>query len=106
MPEARKLMPWGYLTDITPGPLFTGVDKPMKIYSFDNVLITHAKVPDEFIYKMLDTMEKNKPDLIAVQPVLREFSAQFAYKQYSGVPYHSGALKYFKDKGLQPMRLE
>jgi TRAP transporter TAXI family solute receptor len=106
MPEARKLMPWGYLTDVAPGPLFTGVDKPMKIYSFDNVLITHAKVPDEFIYKMLDTMEKNKPDLIAVQPVLREFSPQFAYKQYSGVPYHSGALKYFKDKGLQPMRLE
>jgi TRAP transporter TAXI family solute receptor len=106
MPEARKIMPWGYLTDVTPGPLFTGVEKPMKIYTFDNVLITHAKVPDEFIYKMLDTMEKHKPDLIAVQPVLREFSAQFAYKQYSGVPYHSGALKYFKDKGLQPMRLE
>ena len=55
--------------------MFIGVEKPMKIYSFDNVLFTHAKVPDEFIYRMLDTLEKNKPDLIAVQPVLREFSA-------------------------------
>ena len=33
-----------------------------------------AKVPDDFIYKILDTMDKNKADLIAVQPVLREFS--------------------------------
>ena len=105
MPAARKIMPWGYLTEAMPGPMFPGVDKPMKIYSFDNVLITHAKVPDEFIYKMLETMEQHKPDLIAVQPVLREFSGQFAYKQYGGVPYHAGALKYFKDKGLQPAPL-
>ena len=106
MPAARKIMPWGYLTDVGPGPLFVGVEKPMKVYSFDNVLITNAKVPDEFIYKMLDTMEKHKPDLLAVQPVLREFSGQFAYKQYSGVPYHSGALKYFNDKGLRPAPIE
>ncbi len=106
MPAARKIMPYGYLTDAVPGPIFTGVDKPMKIYSFDNVLITHAKVPDDFIYKMLDTMEKNKDDLVAVQPVLREFSGSFAYKKYQGVPYHSGALKYFKDRNLQPTAIE
>jgi hypothetical protein len=105
MPAARKIMPWGYLTNVAPGPIFTGVDKPMKIYSFDNVLITHAKVADEFITKMLDAMEKNKPDLIAVQPVLREFSGAFAYKQY-GMPYHPGALKYFKEHNLAPRPLQ
>ena len=102
MPAARKIMPWGYLTDAAPGPIFTGVEKPMKIYSFDNILITHAEVPDEFIYKMLATMNQHKDDLIAVQPVLREFSGPFAYKQYGGVPYHSGAVKYFTDQGLRP----
>ncbi len=74
MPAARKIMPWAYLTDATPGPIFTGVEKPMKVYSFDNVIITNAKVPDDFIYKMLETMEKNKDDLIAVQPILRDFT--------------------------------
>jgi hypothetical protein len=49
-------------------------------------------------------MEKNKDELVTVQPVLREYSPAFAYKQY-GVPYHSGALKYFKEKNLtaQPL---
>jgi TRAP transporter TAXI family solute receptor len=106
MPAARKIMPWGYLSDVAPGPMFPGVEKPMKVYTFDNVLITHAKVPDEFIYKMLDTMVKYKDDIVAVQPVLRDFSPQYAYRQYDGVPYHSGALKYFKDQGLQPTRLD
>ena len=106
MPASRKIMPWGYLTDVAPGPVFIGVEKPMKVYSFDNILLTNAKMPDEFVYKILDTMEKNKDELVAVQPVLREFSAAFGYKQYGGVPYHDGALKYFKEKGLQPRSLE
>jgi TRAP transporter TAXI family solute receptor len=106
MPAARKIMPWGYLTDAQPDPAFTGVEKPMKIYSFDNVLVTHAGVPDEFIYKMLDTMEKYKNELVAIQPVLREFTGPFAYKDYGGVPYHSGAVKYFKDKGIAPTKIE
>ena len=52
MAAARKIMPWGYLTQVAPGPVFIGVEKPMKVYSFDNVLFTHAKVPDDFIYKI------------------------------------------------------
>ncbi len=105
MPAARKIMPWGYLTQVGPGPIFIGVEKPMKVYSFDNVLLTHAKVPDDIIYKILDTLEKNKSELVAVQPVLREFSAEAGYKQY-GVPYHPGALKYFKERNLTAKALE
>jgi TRAP transporter TAXI family solute receptor len=105
MPAARKIMPYGYLTDVGPGPIFIGVEKPMKVYSFDNVLITHAKVPDDVIYKILATMEKEKNELIAVQPVLREFTPAFGYKQYEGVPYHPGALKFFKERNLNPQPL-
>ena len=104
MPAAKKIMPWAYLTQIGPGPIFTGVEKPMKVYSFDNVIIASAKVPDDFIYKILDLMEKNKDELIAVQPVLREWSPAFGYKQY-GVPYHPGALKFFKERNLTPQPL-
>jgi TRAP transporter TAXI family solute receptor len=105
MPAARKIMPWGYLTDVSPGPIFTGVEKPMKIYSFDNVLFTNAKVPEATIYKILDTLHKNHADLIAVQPVLREFTPAFGYKKY-GVPYHPGALKYFAEQKLEPRALD
>jgi hypothetical protein len=100
MDAARKVSRYGYLTDATPGPVFIGVTKPMKVYTFDNMLFTHAKVPDDLIYKLIDTLENNKPDLVSVQPVLREFSASNLYKNYE-IPYHPGALKYFKDKGIE-----
>jgi TRAP transporter TAXI family solute receptor len=105
MPAARKIMPWGYLTQVAPGPIFTGVEKPMKVYSFDNVLITHAKVPDAVIYKVLQTMEQNKADLVTVQPVLREFTPAFGFKKY-GVAYHPGALKFYQEHNLSPQALE
>jgi TRAP transporter TAXI family solute receptor len=100
MPAARKIERWGYLTDINPGPAFVGVDKPVKVYSFDNLLFTSAKASDDFVYKFLDTIEKNRPDLIAVQPALREFSAAAAYKKYD-IPYHPGALKYYKEHNIE-----
>jgi TRAP-type uncharacterized transport system substrate-binding protein len=105
MPAARKIMPWGYLTDIKPGPFYTGVDKPMQVYSFDNVLITNAKVSEDFIYKLLDSMEKGKDDIVAVSPAMAEYSAAFSYKKYD-VPYHPGALKFFKERNLSPRPIE
>jgi TRAP transporter TAXI family solute receptor len=105
MPASRKIMKWGFATEVAPGPVFIGVEKPMKVYSFDNILFTSAKVKDDFVYKLLDTLEKNQPDLIAVQPVLREFSAAAAYKKYD-VPYHPAAVKYFKERNLQPRDIQ
>jgi TRAP transporter TAXI family solute receptor len=105
MAEARKIEPLGYLTQVAPGPVFVGVEKPMKVYSFDNLFFTSAKTPDDFVYKFLDTLDKNKADLVAIQPVLREFSPAFAYKQYP-MPYHPGAIKFYKERNIQPAALQ
>ena len=104
MPAARKIFPAGYLSPAAPGPFFVGVEKPMGVYTWDNMLFTSAKVKDEIVYKMLETMDANKADLVAVQPALREFSAENIYKKYD-LPYHPGAVKYFADKKIQPKSL-
>ena len=105
MAAARKVTPYGFLTSVQPGPIYIGVEKPMKVYSFDNLFLVNAKTSDDMVYKILDTLEKNKADLVAVQPVLRGFSAEKGYKQYD-IPYHPGALKYFKDHHIQAKPLE
>ena len=99
LPAARAISPFGYLSDIAPGPIFVGVEKPMKTYTVDNILFTHAKMPDDVVYKLIDTMEKNKDDMIAIAPNLREFAAANLHKDYK-FPIHPGALKYFQDKQI------
>jgi len=100
MPAARKVFPEGYLTQAAPNPFFVGVEKPMGVYTWDNLLFTNAKVKDDVVYKIIETMEQNKADLVAVQPALREFAANDLYKKYN-IPYHPGALKYFADKKIE-----
>jgi TRAP transporter TAXI family solute receptor len=99
LPAARKISPFGYLSDIAPGPIYIGVEKPMKTYTIDNILFTHAKTPDDVVYKLIETMENNKADMIAVAPNLREYSAANLAMDYK-FPIHPGALKYFKDKNI------
>jgi TRAP transporter TAXI family solute receptor len=101
MPAARKIMPYGYLTEVKPGPVFIGVEKPMKVYSFDAIIFTNAKKSDDFVYKFLKALDQDKKEIVAIQPVLREFTLQFAYKDYD-IPYHPGALKYYKEHNVQP----
>lgn len=101
MTASHKIFPYGYLTQGTPSPFFIGVEKPMGVYSYDNMLFTNSKVKDEVVYKIIETLENNKVDLIAVQPALRDFTAAGLYKKYDILPYHPGALKYFKDKNIE-----
>ena len=105
MAAAKKFVPQGYLSPAKPGPFFVGVDHPMGVYTWDNMIFTNAKVPDDVVYKIIDTLEANKADLVAVQPALREFSAAGLYKAYD-IPYHPGALKYFKDHNIQIKALQ
>lgn len=100
MPEARKFYADGYLAPATPSPFFVGVDKPMGVYTWDNLIFTHAKVKDEVVIKLMEAMVKNKDDMIAIQPALRGFRPEVMYKKFS-TPYHPGALKYFADNKIE-----
>jgi uncharacterized protein len=105
MAAAKKILPEGYLTQATPSPFFVGVEKAMSVYTWDNMVFTNAKVSDETVYKFIDTLENNKAELISIQPALREFSAAGLYKSYN-IPYHPGALKYFKDHNVQAKAIQ
>jgi TRAP-type uncharacterized transport system substrate-binding protein len=77
----------------------------MSVYTWDNMVFTNAKVSDDTVYKLIETLENNKADLISIQPALREFSAAGLYKSYN-IPYHPGALKYFKEHNIQAKALQ
>ena len=102
---SRKFFPYGYLTQIGPSPVFVGVTKPTKVYTLDYMLFTNAKMKDEVVYKIIDTLVNNKADLVAVAPHLREFSAAALYKKFK-MAYHPGALKYFADHKIEAMEIK
>ena len=102
--ESRKLFPYGYLTPIGPAPIFVGVTQPINTYTMDYMLFTNAKATDEVVYRMIDTLAKNKPDLVSIAPHLRTFDPALLYKKFN-MAYHPGALKYFADHKMQAVEI-
>jgi len=98
---AQKIFTALYLTEVTPRPGLTGVPEKLKVLSYDNLLVTGADAKDELVYNVVDAMVRNKGDLAASAPWLAELAPDQLYKKYP-VPYHPGAVKWFKEKGLAP----
>ncbi|MCC6777568.1 MAG: TAXI family TRAP transporter solute-binding subunit [Hyphomicrobiales bacterium] len=97
---SRKVWPYGYFVELKPGPVFVGVEKPMKAYSMDYVLFTNAKTQDDVVYKVLDTLMKSKSELTAVAPILNDMTPDIVHRKHT-MTYHPGALKYFADAKIE-----
>lgn len=97
---SRKVFPYGYFVELKPGPVYVGVSKPMKAYAMDYLLFTNSKVKDDAVARILDTMVKNKSEMVAVAPIMNDFSADGLYRKHS-LSYHPGALKYFQDHKIE-----
>ena len=96
---SQKVFPFGYFVDVRPSPAFVGALQPMKSYAMDYVLFTNAKVKDEVVAKIIDTLVKNKPDMVAVAPIMNDFSAESMHRAHN-MTYHPGALKYYQDNKI------
>jgi TRAP transporter TAXI family solute receptor len=97
---SRKIFPYGYFSDVKPIPAYVGVAEPMKVYAMDYILFTNAKMKNDVVEKIIDTMAKNKPDMVAVAPALNDFSLDTMYRKHD-MTYHPGALKYFQDHKIE-----
>jgi len=97
---SRKVFRYGYFTEIKPIPAYVGVGEPMKVYSMDYILFTNSKAKNEVVEKIIDTMAKNKSDMVAIAPALNDFSPDAMHRKHN-MTYHPGALKYFQDHKIE-----
>ena len=65
------------------------------------VLNSSAKVPEDVVYKVAKALYENKKDLVATFPPFALFSPDTIAKPSEGVPFHPGALKFYKEVGLK-----
>jgi TRAP-type uncharacterized transport system substrate-binding protein len=63
------------------------------------VLIAHPKLSESVVYDMTKALFENQADLAAAHAKGKVLSLQGAATGVS-IPFHSGAAKYFKEKGV------
>jgi len=97
----RKHFPVAYLKLENPGPDNIGVVQPTYCFTYDGVLMTSSKTPDDVVYRMTKALYENKSELVATYPLYKEFEPKDMAKQ-TLVPYHPGAIKFYQEKGMWP----
>jgi len=98
----KKHVPVAYLRYEKPSKANTGLLEPGYLVSYGVNLVASTKTPDEVVYKVVKAMHDNAADLGKVFPPLRLLDPKAMAQEVSGVQYHAGAAKYYKEIGQWP----
>ena len=90
-----------YVEDVIPKSMYKGMDTDNKQATVMNILVTHANMDDKTAYNIVKTIFDKRADLIAVHKEAENFKLESQKASASPIPFHSGALKYFAEKGVK-----
>ena len=88
-----------YSAATIPGKMYTGTDNDVKTIGVRATLVTSSKLSDDAAYAIVKAVFDNLEDFKKLHPALENLDAQ---QMLTGntAPFHPGAIKYFKEKGL------
>ncbi len=91
-----------YIATVKPNPINAGITGPTNLMGVDTVIMAGVHVSDDAVGKFLGAIHPNKGELVKGHPLFRAFVPKLMAKQFSVARYHSGAIKFYKKKGLWP----
>jgi TRAP transporter TAXI family solute receptor len=101
-PEALKrqqaVFEESFVMTIQPSAATPGVIGPTNVIAYPYFLTTGAHMPADVIYKLVQTMSANKDFLVKANSRFDLFDPK-GMAPKSQVPYHPGALKFYKESG-------
>ena len=100
MSAIRKILPARPIL-IQPAPHTVGVTVPTTIMAYNVFFSTHDKMPEDVVYNIVKALHDNKETLVAGHPVFRGFNPKEMTEEI-GVPWHPGAIKFYKEAGQWP----
>jgi TRAP transporter TAXI family solute receptor len=95
-----SMSPGSYPDRVDPAPHLPEVKAPIHTATFDILLLTGAKTPDADIGAVLKVLEESFDDLQKDYPQLRTGDVKKLSAPTNTVPYHPGAVAYYKSRGL------
>lgn len=102
-PEAvaamKKIIPVAEMVTVKPRPGLIGVEKPIFAMKYDYMLFTSTALADDVAFKLAKVLHENKGELAEAVPAFKGFDPQ-AMTPDIGVPYHPGAIRFYKEAGL------
>lgn len=95
LPGARlRTMP---VADVNPG-----IEDGVLVFSYAYTLFTHAGMNEDVVFRMARVMHDQADALRATSPLWEEYDPKDLARDVGGVPFHPGAVRFFREAGLMP----
>ena len=89
-----------YFVATVPKGTYKGVDEDVPVAGATNLLIANEKMDENLAYQITKLTLEHTADLVAVHKAASEINLKNAVIG-SPLPFHPGALRYFKEKGVK-----
>lgn len=101
--DMRKVIRRAYLHTYEPDPSLPGLNTKTTAMHLTVFMITHAKMPEDYVYRIAKLMHGSKGELAKATPTLEQFDPAFMAEAHP-VPYHPGAIRFYQEIGQWPAR--
>src|SRR5262249_52026245 len=89
-----------YTAGVIPAGTYPHQDKDNAIGVVQNILIANAKMPDQVAYDIVKTFIEKRDELVAVHGEAKSITLENQVPKNTPIPWHPGAVKYFREKAL------
>lgn len=90
-----------YAEATIPAATYKGMDKDAKNNTVWNIMAVNASMSDDLAYKLTKVMLEKRDELALVHKEALNIKLEWQTSSRMGIPWHPGALKYFKEKGIK-----
>jgi len=89
-----------YAKATIPAGLYSGNPAATETYGVMATMVASAKTPDDVVYAVVKAVFDNFDEFRKLHPAFASLDQKAMVKNGNSAPLHSGAAKYFKEKGL------
>jgi len=89
-----------YFVGTIPKGTYGGVEADVPVATITNLLTVHERMGEPLAYQITKLLYERTPDLVAVHQAAKEITLKSGVAG-SPIPFHPGALRYYKEKNIK-----
>lgn len=99
---ARMVQKYGpiYFVDKIPKGTYPGQVADVDVVGATNLMVAHERMPKELAYKLVKAFFDNQKDILGAHAVVKAIKIESQQAGFSSVPFHDGAIQFYKEKGV------
>jgi len=90
-----------YVQDVIPKDTYRGMEADNKQATVMNLLVAHQDMDEKTAYSIVKAVFEHKDDLVRVHKEAENFKLENQKAAATPIPFHPGALKYYREKGIK-----